>query len=227
MGIWNWLYRGGIRHWLYQGDGVDLQGCVMRAPDWIRVIESKCGGMPWGRTSLAGSGRWDWIMGICDNGWIGAMDLFHGDTRHWLEQGNGLIYSGVWHWLERVMGLIQGACHGGTQHWLDQGDGIDTSWGHTTGSGRWDWFEGARYWDVMLAGTRHGGTTGSERWDWFVDYEIVAMGLIHGACRMAKYYMVAECKWQSTIWLLNVNDDTMCLLCLMSGVEVSVQSVFG
>ena len=41
-------------------------------------------------------------------------------------------------------------------------------------------------------------------------------------------------KWQSTIWLLNVNnkvlygcyinDDTMCL---MSGVEVSVQSVFG
>ena len=28
-------------------------------PDWIGAIESICGGVPWGRTSLAGSGRWD------------------------------------------------------------------------------------------------------------------------------------------------------------------------
>ena len=32
----------------------------------------------------------------------------------------------------------------------------------------WDWFEGARHWDVTLAGTRHGDATESERWDWFV-----------------------------------------------------------
>ena len=25
----------------------------------------------------------------CDTGWIGAMELFHGDMRHWLERGNG------------------------------------------------------------------------------------------------------------------------------------------
>ena len=178
----SWCH-GVIRHWLYQGDGVDLQGHVMGAPDWIRAIESICGGVPWGRTSLAGSGRWDWIMGICDTGWIGAMELFHGDTRHWLERGNGLIYGGVWHWLEqgdgidsgglvmgahhtgwiRVMGLIYGGVPWGMQHGLDQGDGIDlwdTSRGHTTGSGRWDWFEGARHWGVTLAGTRHGGVTG-------------------------------------------------------------------
>ena len=29
-------------------------------------------------------------QGICDNAWIGAMELFHGDTRHWQEQGNGV-----------------------------------------------------------------------------------------------------------------------------------------
>ena len=167
----------------------------------------------------------------------------------------------------------------------------DTSWGHTTGSGRWDWFVGARHWGVTLVGhimgardwiremglicrdtpwgcdtgwmwmmrLIYGGipwgrATGSERWNWFVEANhgawqwldlgegidscrhvmratLAGLGLwdwfidwFMGACRMTKYYMVAECKWQSTIWLLNVNDDTMCL---MSGVEVSVQSVFG
>ena len=70
MGIWNWLDRamgliyevchGCIRHWLYQGDGVDLQGRVMGAHDWIGAIESICGGMH-------------------ITGWIGAMGLNHGD----------------------------------------------------------------------------------------------------------------------------------------------------
>ena len=82
MGLIYEVCHGGIRHWLYQGDGVDLQGRVMGAPNWIGAIESICGGVPRGRTSLAGSGRWDRIMGICDNGWIGPMELFHGDTRH-------------------------------------------------------------------------------------------------------------------------------------------------
>ena len=59
MGLIYEVCHGGIRHWLYQGDGFDLQGCVMGATNWIGVIESICGGVPWGRTSLAGSGRWD------------------------------------------------------------------------------------------------------------------------------------------------------------------------
>ena len=225
--------------------------------------------------------------GICDTGWIGAMELFHGDTQHWLERGNGvdlwrcIALAGTGDGIDsgglamgahdtgwiRVMGLIYGGVPWGMQHGLDRGNGIDlwdTSWGHTTGSGRWDWFEGARHWDLTLAGTRHGGATGSERWDWFVGARHGGatlagcelwdwfMGVFHGvrnwigamelicggepcvtlarsgwgdwfmwerhegvtlaglglwdwfmgACRMAKYYMVAECKWQSTIWLL-------------------------
>ena len=59
MGLIYEVCHGGIRHWLYQGDGVDLQGRVMGAPDWIGAIKSICEGMPWGRTSLAGSGQWD------------------------------------------------------------------------------------------------------------------------------------------------------------------------
>ena len=129
------------------------------------------------------------------------MELFHGDTRHWLEQGNGvdlwrcvaLVGTGWWDWFMglsvgthdtgwiRVMGLIYGGVPWGMQHGLDRGDGIDlwdTSWGHTTGSERWDWFEGARHWDVTLAVTRHGGATGSERWDWFV-------GARHGGAILA------------------------------------------
>ena len=38
-------------------------------------------------------------MGICDNGWIGAMELFHGDiyggVGHWLEQGDGIDSGGL------------------------------------------------------------------------------------------------------------------------------------
>ena len=169
MGIWNWLYRGGIRHWLYQGDGVDLQGCVMRALDWIRVIESICGGMPWGPKSLAGSGRWDWIMGICDNGWIGAMELFHGDMRHWLEQGNGVD---LW-WCVALAGT---------------GDGIDSGglpWGHTTltGSGWWDWYVMGAYDWIGEMGLIWGGTPlGCDAgWDmsWGHDW-IREMGLLCG-----------------------------------------------
>ena len=59
MGLIYEMCHSGIRHWMYQGDDVDLQGRVMGAPDWIGAIESICGGVPWGHTSLAGSGRWD------------------------------------------------------------------------------------------------------------------------------------------------------------------------
>ena len=70
-GRWGWFTgtcHGGA--WLDRGNIIDLSGHAM------------------GCTSLAGSGRWDWIMGICDTGWIGAMELFHGDMQHWLEWGN-------------------------------------------------------------------------------------------------------------------------------------------
>ena len=126
MGIWNWLYRGGIRHWLYQGDRVDLQGCVMRALDWIRVIESICGGMPWGPKSLAGLGRWDWIMCVALAGTGDGIDsggLPWGHTT--------LTGSGWWDWY--VMGAYDwigemGLIWGGTPLGCDAG--WDTSWGH-------------------------------------------------------------------------------------------------
>ena len=88
MGLIYEVCHGGIRHWLYQGDGVDLQGRVMRAPDWIGAIESICGGVPWdarhwldrgdgieswGYVTLAGSGRRNCFMGTRDTGWSGAM----------------------------------------------------------------------------------------------------------------------------------------------------------
>ena len=220
------------------------------------------------------------------------MELFHGDMRHWLEQGNGvdlwrcgaLAGTGWWDWFRglaigehdtcwiRVMGLIYGGVPWGMQHGLDRGDGIDlwdTSWGYTTGSGRWDWFEGARHWDVTLAGTRHGDTTESERWDWFVGachgvggggddtgwmwimrliyrgipwggrnwigaMELICGGEPWGRMTLARsgwgdWFMWARhegvrhwldwgygidpwarVEWQSTIWLLNVNDKVLC-----------------
>ena len=87
MGLIYEVYHGCIRHWLYQGDGVDLQGRVMGAHDWIGAIESICGGMPWdarhwldrgdgieswGYVTLAESGQWNCFMGTCDTGWSGG-----------------------------------------------------------------------------------------------------------------------------------------------------------
>ena len=154
----------------------------MGSPDWIGVIESICGGVPWGRRSLAGSGRWDWIMGICDNGWIGAMELFHGDMRHWLEQGNGIDLwgcavghatragSGRWDWF---MGYVMGAhdwigemglIWGGTPLGCDTG--WDTSW----------WRDWIREMGLICGGMPWGGCAilaGCELWDWFI-------GVFHG-----------------------------------------------
>ena len=161
-----------------------------------------------------GAQDWSGEMGLicggtplgCDTGW----DTSWG--RDWIREiglicgGHGGATLAGCEWWDWFMGVF----HGGAQ--LDQGDEIDlwrrTMGAHDTG---YIWVRGLIYVGVswgraMLAGLG--------LWDW----------LITGACRMAKYYMVAECKWQSTIWLLNVNDDTTCL---MSGVEVSVQGVFG
>ena len=206
-GTRHWLDRGmgliygGVRHRLDRGDGIDLWGCIMGVHDWIGVMGLICGDVPWGSATLAGSGQWDWFMGACNTGWIGAMGLIHGGTRHWLDRGDGsMIY-------------------GGARHLLDRGDGIDW-WGCAMGirdteTGRWHWFMGMRYggaqpdrdWFVVA---HHGGATlaGSGRWDWF-------MGAHHGG---ARHWLDlgngidswGRAEWQSTIWLLNSNDDTMC-----------------
>ena len=99
-----------------------------------------------GYVTLAGSGRWNYFMGTRDTGWSGAMGLIYGGVLHWLEWGDGIDSGGLamgahdTGWI-RVMGLIYGGVPWGMQHGLDRGNGIDlwdTSWGHTTGLGRWD-----------------------------------------------------------------------------------------
>ena len=135
-GRWGWFTgtcHGGA--WLDQGNRIDLWGHAM------------------GRTSLAGSGRWDWITGICDTGWwIGAMELFHGDTRHWLEWGNGVD---IW----RCGALAE------------QGDGIKSGglpWGHTT-------LAGLRWWDRFMGVCRGTCNTG-----WIGAMGLI-YGIHHGA----------------------------------------------
>ena len=137
MGLIYEVYHGCIRHWLYQGDGVDLQGRVMGAPDWIGAIESICRGMPWdaphwlvrgdgieswGYVTLAESGRWNCFMGTCNTGWSGAIGLIYGGVRHWLNRVMGLIQGGLpWGpttlagsgWWDRFMGVCRGACNTG------------------------------------------------------------------------------------------------------------------
>ena len=86
---------GGAQHWLEQGDGIDLWGSVMEAPDWIGEMGLICGGTPWG----------------CDTGWMWAMGLSYGGVLWGHATG-----SGWWNWFVEES-------HGG--HWLDPGDGID------------------------------------------------------------------------------------------------------
>ena len=151
------------------------------------------------------------------------MGLIYGGVpwgmQHGLDRGNGIDLRehaiGIWHWLGHViwgrdwireMGLICGGTPRGVRHWLDVNYEIDL-WGYcmgrATGSGRWNWFVEANHGGVwhwldlgeglIYVGASWGRMTmaGLGLWDWFMV-----------ACRMAKYYMVAECKWQSSIWLL-------------------------
>ena len=199
------LIYGGAWHWMERGDGIDLWGLV-----WGRVTGS--GRWDWflgarhGGATLAGSGRWFRLMQSRDTGWTGAM---------------GLIYGGAWHWMER-------------------GDGIDLwglVWGRVTGSGRWDWFLGARHGGATLdgcglwagvMGACYGGVqldrgdgmdlwgramgrttlTKSVRWDRFMWAR--NGGTRHWLDRGDGIDSWGHAKWQSTIWLLNLNDDTMC-----------------
>ena len=201
-GVWHWLNGvmgliqgglaiGGTRHWLDQGDGIDLWDVpwgmqhgldwgdgidlwdTSWAHDWIGKM-----GLIWGATPLGCDTGWDmswgrnWIkeMGLisggtpwgCDTGWMWMMRLIYGGIP-W-GRATGL---GRWNW------FVEGN-HGGAWHWLDLGEGIDL-YGH-----------------VMRA--RHEGPTlaGLGLWNWFMV-----------ACWMPKYYTVAEFEWRyhvSYVW---------------------------
>ena len=194
---------------------------------WTGAMGLIHGGMPWGHATLAGSGRWDWYIGVRHGGvwtwldrgdgfdWWGLATLAGPGRWVWFMGVRDTGWNGGWHW-------FMGTHHGGVQ--LDQGDGIDlcghamgcdtgwmwaiglsyggVPWGRTTGSGwwMWNWFvgeshRGARHWlDLGDGVDLCGRTMGVRDTGW-----IRAMGLIHGDVPNDKI-----------IWLLNLNDDTMC-----------------
>ena len=171
-------------------------------------------------------------MGTCDIGWTGAMGLIHGGTPwgHATQAG-----SGRWDWfMGYVMGAhdwirFEGACHwdvtlAGTRH------------GGATGSKRWDRFVGARHGGATLAGCElwdwfmgvfHGAR------NWIGAMELICRGEPWGRMTLARsgwgdWIMWARhqgvphwldwgygidswrrVEWQSTIWLLNVNDKVL------------------
>ena len=99
--------HGAMPHWLDRGDGIYSWGCV----------------------TLAGSGRWVWLMWIRDTGWTGAIRLIYGGAQHWLERGNGIDLWG------RVMGVRDWIGEMGLICW-------GTPWGCDTG---WMWAMGLSY----------------------------------------------------------------------------------
>ena len=149
-----------------QGQVCQGQGCQGQDySGWIRAMGLIYGGMPYGRTTWAGLGWWDWFMGAC-----------HGGTQHWLDRGVGIDSWGLamgTHgtcWI-REMGLI----YGGVQHWLERGDGID-SWGLAMGACDSGW--------IGVMGLIYGGVAwgraaraGSGRLHWF-------MGMRHRGVRL-------------------------------------------
>ena len=196
--VWHWLERGdgidsgglpwGTRHWLDQGDGLIYGGVPWGMQHGLdRGDGIDLWGISWGHTT--GSGRWDWfegahhcdvmLAGTCHRGATGSerWDWIVG-ARH-----GGAILAGceLWDW-------FIGVFHGG-RNWIGEMELIcgGEPWGRMTlaRSGWGDWFMWARHEGATLAGLG------------LLDWSM-------GVCRMAKYYMVAECKWQSTIWLLNV-----------------------
>ena len=139
-------------------------------------------------------------MGARDTGWTGAMGLIYGGARHWLEWGDGTDLwgrvMGVHDWIGE-MGLI----YGGTP-W-----GCDTGWMWAMGLsyggvpwGWWNWFVGeshgsARHWLDLGDGIDLCGHAMSARDTGWIG----AMGLVHGDVPNYK-----------VMWLLNLNDDTIC-----------------
>ena len=69
-------------------------GCYsaeMRRPAIRSTAHDPILGLPWGHTTLAGSGWLDWFMGVCRGAcWIGAMGLIHGGV------SNDKVTYGCW-----------------------------------------------------------------------------------------------------------------------------------
>ena len=195
-GWWHWLVglrHGGARHWLDPGDGIDSWGLVMGPCDtgWIGAMGLIHRGTPLGLATLARPGWWDWFMGVLDTGWNGMMALIYGDSS-W-GRGTG---SGKWEW-------FVGARHG-VRCWLDVGDGIEL-WGRAMGACDWigvmELICGGAPWGRMTL-------TRSGQWDWFMCAR--QGGARQWLDRGNGIDSWERAKWQSTIWLLNVNDDAMC-----------------
>ena len=115
---------------LDQGDRIDMWGHAMGtqvtgwigAMDWIMCVALAgtgdgidSGGLPWGHTTLTGSGWWDWyVMGAYD--WIGEMGLIWGGTPLGCDAGWDTSWGHDW---IREMGLLCGLwnCGYGIDPW--------------------------------------------------------------------------------------------------------------
>ena len=230
MGVHDWIgvmaLIGGVAPWgcaTLAGSGRWDWFMGARDIGWIRVMGLIHGGSPWGHVTLAGSGWWDWFIGAR-----------HGGKWLWLDRGDGFDSWGLttlarlgngidlW-WLpdtgwNGAMALIYG----------------DTSWGCATGSGKWDWFVGhtmgVRHWLDVGDGIELWGCAMGTR-DWIGAVELICRGAPWGRTTLtwsgrwnvgvpwgARHWLDwgdgidlwERAKWQSTIWLLNLNDDAMC-----------------
>ena len=206
------LARSGTWHWFMGAHNIGWIGAMglihgaHHGPcdtGWIGVMGLIHRGAPWGRVTLAGSGRWVWLMGAHDTVWPGAMGSIDGGARHGLERGDGIDLWGrvmeAHDWIGE-MGLI---C-GGTPWVCDTGwmwaMGLSYGgvlWGHRNGSG-----DGIDLWERTTTLTRSG------RWDWFMWAR--NGGARHWLDRGDEIDSWGHCQMTSTIWLLNLNDDTMC-----------------
>ena len=109
-----------------------------------------------------------------------------------------------------LWGCAMGVCDTG---WIGATGLIygDVSWGHATGSGRWNWYVGAHHGEcntrwIRAKGLIHGGAP-------WVQATGSGNGIDLWGCTMGvrDTGWIGAMEWQSTIWLLKLNDDTMCL----------------
>ena len=153
----------------------------------------------WGHATLAGSGRWDWFMGHamgpCDTGWIGAMGLIH-RASPWGRHGGAR--------LDRGDGIDLWGSAMGVRHWPDVGDGIEL-WGRAMGAR--DWIGAMK---LICGGAPKGHTTLTRSWWWGWFMWAHHGGARHWLDRGDGIDSWGRAKWQNTIWLLNLNDDTIC-----------------
>ena len=234
------LIHGDMWHWLDRGNGIVSWGYATLAGagqwGWFMAV---CG--------TGGNGVMDWFRGACHGGTQHWLDQGDGidlwgvplGMQHGLDRGDGIdlwgYIMGAHDWI-REMGLICGGMPLGCD------TGWDMSWGRGTGSG-----DGIDLWGHAM-GVPHWLDVGDEidlsgRWNWFVEANDGGCHTTLARSGLRDWFMWARHEsaqhwldwgygidsWgsverENTIWLLNLDDDAMCL---MSGVGVSVQSVFG